>query len=56
MPENGLMYGAFRNPDGSLACVVLNETETGKAISITADGEKYINLNIPARAVCSAIW
>lgn len=56
MPESGLMYGAFRNVDGSLAYVVLNETESEKTVSVTTDGEKYVNLNIPARAVCSAVW
>lgn len=57
MPENsGLMYAAFRNPDGSTAYVVLNESEKEKTVSVTADGSKYMNLTIPARAVCSAVW
>jgi glucosylceramidase len=54
--DSGMVYAAFRNPDGSTAYVVLNESGHEKTVSITADGSKFVNLTIPARAVCSAVW
>ncbi len=55
-PRDGLMCSAFRNPDGSLAVVLLNESTQEQTLSITADGQRYINVRIPARAVCSMQW
>ncbi|MCR4920196.1 MAG: glucosylceramidase [Bacteroidaceae bacterium] len=55
-PRDGLMCSAFRNPDGTLAAVLLNEQETERNVSLLADGKRYINVRIPARAVCSVQW
>ena len=52
-PRDGLMCSAFRNPDGSLAVVLLNENTQEQTLSITTDGKRYINVCVPARAVCS---
>ena len=52
-PRDGLMCSAFRNSDGSLAVVLLNENTQEQTLSITTDGKRYINVCVPARAVCS---
>ena len=55
-PRDGLMCSAFRNPDGTLAAVVLNEKEQEQTVSLMAGNGRYINVRIPARAVCSIQW
>lgn len=54
--DSGLMYSAFRNPDGTTAFVVLNQSESKQTVSVQLPNAKYVNLEIPARAVCSAVW
>ena len=57
LPEDsGLMYSAFRNPDGTTAFVVLNQSESKQTVSVKQPNGKYVNLEVPARAVCSAVW
>lgn len=51
-----LMYSAFQNNDGSWAFVVLNEAHMPQTLSIPQDGGGFINITVPARAVCSAAW
>ena len=55
-PRDGLMCSAFRNTDGTTAAVILNEKEQQQTVSLTADKGRYINVRIPARAVCSVLW
>ena len=47
--------GTFLNPDGSLAVVMCNESEHPAALSIPS-GQKFLNLQLPARSVLSACW
>ena len=54
--EPGLMYSAFRNPDGSLAFVVANPLAEPRQLSLTADGRRFVNITVPARAVESVKW
>ena len=57
LPEDsGLMYSAFCNPDGTTAFVVLNQSESKQTVSVKQPNGKYVNLEVPARAVCSAVW
>ena len=57
LPESSsLMYAAFRNPDGTTAFVVLNQGEQSQTVSVKTQNGRYVNLDIPARAVCSAVW
>ena len=55
-PRDGLMCSAFRNTDGTTAAVLLNEKEQQQTVSLTAGKGRYINVRIPARAVCSLLW
>lgn len=54
--DDGLMYSAFENPDGTVAFVVLNSGETAVRFSLTADGKHYVNGELPARSVGSYQW
>ena len=55
-PINDLNYSAFKNADGTTAFVVSNGTAKPVQLSIPTEEGKYINLNVPAHAVCSARW
>lgn len=51
----GLTYQLYRNPDGTLAALILNETGSDAQLSFVTD--KYsVACRIPARAVQSVIW
>lgn len=54
--DNGLMYSAFENPDGTVAFVVLNVGDDASNFSLTTDGKKYINCVLPAKSVGSYLW
>lgn len=45
----------FLNPDGNLAVVMCNKSEHPVALSIPS-GQKFLNLQLPARSVLSACW
>lgn len=51
----GLSYQVYRNPDGTLAALILNETGSDAQLSFVTD--KYsVACRIPPRAVQSVIW
>lgn len=52
----GVTYSAFRNTDGSLAVVILNETAGAKNLSFTIDGTNYAKIMVPAGGVSSITW
>ena len=52
----GVMCSAFVNPDKTVALVCLNEASHPVSFSASADGKKYVNHTIPARAVVSLQW
>ena len=54
--ENGIMCSAFRNPDDSIAFVIMNEHETEEKVSVLTVGGKYINLSLLPRSVTSLRW
>ena len=53
--EQGVVYSAFENPDGSYALVLLNKTEAGKKINIST-GTEYFSHDVPAKSVVSFRW
>jgi len=53
--EDGFVYSAFENTDGSYALVLLNKNEESKEISIT-DGTNHFTYTVPAKAVVSYRW
>ena len=53
--EDGLMCSAFKNPDGTMAFVLLNERNTDSHLTVT-DGKNYINCVVPAESVTSYRW
>ena len=53
--EDGLMCSAFKNPDGTIAFVLLNERNTDSRLTVT-DGKNYINCVVPAESVTSYRW
>ena len=55
-PKDGILYASFLNTDGSWAFVTCNTTMRAQEISITADGEHYINTTLPARSAASFRW
>lgn len=54
--DSRLTYSAFQNIDKSMAFVVLNEGYMPQTLSIPVDGGGFLNVNVPARAVCSVKW
>ena len=50
---DGFMIGAFRNPDGGVAVVILNQREEGQTLSLPTGKGTYAIVDIPARAVVS---
>lgn len=55
LTKNGLMYSAFRNPDGSYAVVALNAGDTDIDATFS-DGFHHFKALIPAQAVVSCNW
>jgi glucosylceramidase len=51
-PDKDLMVTAAQNPDGSVAAIVFNPTETPKTIAISLQ-ETVINVTISAKAIQS---
>ena len=49
---NGIVYSAFKNPDGTFAVVVLNSGDADIQATIS-DGTNHFNVNIPAQSVVS---
>lgn len=54
--KDGLMYAAFRNPDGTTAVVVLNQRTQAADVSFPTRDGRYRNLSVPAGGVCSLLW
>lgn len=54
--ETPLMYSAFENPDGTVAFVVLNESDAVAQFSLTADGKEHLDCELPAKSVGSYLW
>lgn len=53
--EDGIIYSAFENPDGSYALVLMNDTGEGQSITIS-DETNYFTYEVPSRAVVSYRW
>ncbi len=53
--EQGLVYSAFENSDGSYAFVLLNKTDVRKKININS-GSEYFVYEVPAKSVVSYRW
>lgn len=53
--ENGIMYAAFENTDGTYAFVLLNETTENKMITLS-DANHHFSYDVPAKSVVSYIW
>ena len=53
--KNGLVYSAFRNPDGSYAVVILNSGDEALT-TVVSDGVKHFRLNILPQSVVSCKW
>lgn len=53
--EDGIMYSAFENTDGTYAFAVLNEKEESVKIAVN-DGKKQFMYDIPAKSVVSFSW
>ncbi len=54
--QSGLMTCAFRNPDNTIALVVLNKEPCAMSFSFTADGRSYANATLPPHSVTSYLW
>lgn len=52
---SGVTCSAFENPDGSLALVVLNNSESVQQTVVKSDRGDF-TLDLPARSVTSVIW
>jgi glucosylceramidase len=55
LTKNGLVYSAFRNPDGTYAAVVLNSSDEN-ITAVISDGQRHFRTVIPAQAVVSCRW
>lgn len=53
--ERGLHYSGFKNPDGRLSLVVLNDTSRPIRASV-GDGERTFKIDLPAKSVGSYKW
>lgn len=51
----GIVYSAFRNPDGSLAFVVMNESGRNEVLRLQNEGRE-LAVKVPARSVVSVKW
>jgi glucosylceramidase len=52
---NGLATVAFRNADGSLALIVLNDAKRQRKFSVRSAGESF-DYSLPAGAVATFVW
>lgn len=50
-----LSYAAFRNPDGSLAIVLLNQNWYDLNVPLS-DGEHRFSVTVPSRGIVSSLW
>ena len=53
---SNLMYSAFENPDGTVAFVVSNGSESMARVSLTVDGKNHVDCTIPGNSVASYCW
>jgi glucosylceramidase len=53
--ESGIIYSAFENTDGTDALVLMNNTISGKEITVKA-GSNSFTCEIPSKAVASYRW
>ncbi len=53
--ENGIIYSAFKNIDGSYALVLQNDTNETKSVTIS-DGVNHFSYQVPAKSVISYRW
>ncbi|MGQ1891450.1 glycoside hydrolase family 30 protein [Thermophagus sp. OGC60D27] len=53
--EEGIVYSAFENQDGSYAFVFMNNKNDKKLITIS-DGNSHFSYEVPAKAVISCRW
>ena len=50
-----LQYCAFMNPDGTLACIISNQSTTDQPVIIN-DGKRDFARNLPPQSVTSFLW
>ncbi|WP_183305465.1 glycoside hydrolase family 30 protein [Dysgonomonas hofstadii] len=53
--EDGFIYSAFENTDGTYAMVLLNKNSSSKKITIS-DNKKHFVFEVPAKSVVSYRW
>ncbi|GHT29189.1 glucosylceramidase [Bacteroidia bacterium] len=53
--ENGIVYSAFENTDGTYACVLLNNTNENKKITLE-DSKHHFSYEVPSKSVVSYQW
>lgn len=53
--EDGYVYSAFENTDGSFALVLLNKNNENKVITVF-DGKNHFEYDVPAKSVVSYRW
>lgn len=53
--EDGILYSAFQNSDGSFALVLMNNRDENKSITIS-DGNHHFTYTVPSKAVVSYRW
>lgn len=53
--EEGLVYTAFQNKDGSYAIVLLNDAQENRKITIS-DSKNHFSYEVPAKSVVSYRW
>jgi len=53
--ENGFVYSAFENTDGTYAVVLMNKNESSRKITI-ADDKNHFVYEVPAKSVVSYRW
>lgn len=51
----GLVHAEFINPDGTLAAVILNESDAEKQVNVS-DGTRFFTVQLPANSVVSCKW
>jgi glucosylceramidase len=52
---NGLANAAFKNTDGKMALIVLNETEQRRSFTVKHDN-KWISASLNGGAVATYVW
>ncbi len=55
-PQEDLMYQSFKNPDDTLAFVILNQADSSRELCVQTPENKYIQLTLAPRSVKSLIW